>query len=105
MASLYFNATANTLYYFALGQHGANAACDLAGVAPMGQTDRDYQEEIRLYLYCPPLTHLPQDKMAAILAGDNSECISLNENIWMANTTSLKYVSWVQLTIYQYWFR
>ena len=28
----------------------------VTGVAPMGQTDRDYQGEIRLHLYCAPLT-------------------------------------------------
>ena len=38
------------------------------------------------------LTHLPQDKMAAILADDNFKCILLNENVWIAIRISLKFV-------------
>ena len=40
-------------------------------------------------------THLPLDKMAAILADDMFKCIFLNENICISNKISLKYVLWV----------
>ena len=39
-----------------------------------------------------PLTHPPLDKMAAILADDNSKCIFLNENIRIPIWISLKFV-------------
>ena len=41
----------------------------------------------------PVLTHLPLDKMAAILADDNSKCIFLNENDRIPIQISLKFVS------------
>ena len=40
------------------------------------------------------LTHLPLDQMAHILAHDISKRIFLNENIWISNEISLKYVPW-----------
>ena len=40
------------------------------------------------------LTHLPLDKMAAFLADDIFKRIFLNENIWISNKISLKYVPW-----------
>ena len=39
------------------------------------------------------LTHLPQDKMAAILADDNLKCIFLNESDKIQIYVSLKFVS------------
>ena len=38
------------------------------------------------------LTHWSRDKMAAIFADDMFQCIILNENIWVSNKISLKYV-------------
>ena len=38
------------------------------------------------------LTHLPLDKMAAILANDNFKCIFLNENDMISIWNSLKFV-------------
>ena len=38
------------------------------------------------------LTHLPLDKMAAILADDIFKCIFLNENVRMSIQISLKFV-------------
>ena len=38
------------------------------------------------------LTHLPLDKMAAILADDNFKCIFLNENDRIRIPISLKFV-------------
>ena len=48
-----------------------------------------------------PLTHLPLDKMAAILADDNFKCNFLNENYKISIWISLK---GVQLTMIQHWF-
>ena len=48
------------------------------------------------------LTHLPLDKMAAILADNIFKCIFLNENDKILIQISLKLV---QLTINQHWFR
>ena len=42
-----------------------------------------------LYLY---LTHLPLDKMAAILAENIFKCIFLNENVRISIQISLKFV-------------
>ena len=41
---------------------------------------------------CHKLTHLPLDKMAAILADDNFKCIFLNENDRISIRISLKFV-------------
>ena len=38
------------------------------------------------------LTHLPLDKMAAILADDTFKCIFLNENDWIPIRRSWKFV-------------
>ena len=38
------------------------------------------------------LTHLPLDKMAAILADDISKCFFLNEYVWISMNISLKFV-------------
>ena len=38
------------------------------------------------------LIHWGWDKMAAILPDDMFKCISLNENFWILNKISLKYV-------------
>ena len=38
------------------------------------------------------LTHRGRDKMAAIFADDIVICIFLNENFWILNNISLKYV-------------
>ena len=51
------------------------------------------------------LTHLPLDKMAAILADDIFKWIFLNENGRIPIQISLKFVPRVQLTISQHWFR
>ena len=40
----------------------------------------------------PMLTHLPLDKMAAILSDDNFKCIFLNEKICILIEISLKFV-------------
>ena len=40
-----------------------------------------------------PLTHLPLDKMATILADSIFKCIFLNENVWIPIRISLKFVS------------
>ena len=46
-----------------------------------------------LWLYHPPmLTHLPLNKMAAILADDNFKCIFVNENDKIPIWISLKFV-------------
>ena len=37
-------------------------------------------------------THLPLDKIAAILADDIFKCIFLNENVWISIKISLKFV-------------
>ena len=39
------------------------------------------------------LTHPGQDKMAAILADNIFKYILLNENLWILNKISLKYVT------------
>ena len=39
-----------------------------------------------------PLTHLPLDKIAAILADDIFKCIFLNENVRILIQLSLKFV-------------
>ena len=43
-------------------------------------------------VYCR-FTHLPLDKMAAILAEDISKCIFVNENAQISIKISLKFVS------------
>ena len=43
-----------------------------------------------IFFYC--LTHWVRNKMAAIFADDIFICISLNENFWMSNKISLRYV-------------
>ena len=37
-------------------------------------------------------THLPLDKMAAILADNILKCIFLNENVWISIKISLKFI-------------
>ena len=39
------------------------------------------------------LTHLPLNKMAAILADDISKCIFLNEKLWFLIKISLRFVT------------
>ena len=41
---------------------------------------------------CACLTHLPLNKMDAILADDIFKCIFLNENVWISIKISLKFV-------------
>ena len=43
------------------------------------------------------LTYLPLDKMTTILADDIMKRISLNENIWISLTISLKFVRKVRI--------
>ena len=43
-------------------------------------------------------THLPLDKMAAILADDIFKCVFLNENIWISIKISLKFVPNVRIS-------
>ena len=40
------------------------------------------------------LTHWGWDKMAATLADYTFKCISLNENSWILDNLSVKYVTW-----------
>ena len=47
---------------------------------------------IAMKLKCGMLTHLPLDKMAAILADDNFKCIFLNENDRIRTKISLKFI-------------
>ena len=41
---------------------------------------------------CVLLTHLPLDKMAAILADDIFKCIFMNEKVWILIEISLQFV-------------
>ena len=47
---------------------------------------------IAMKLQCGMLTHLPLNKMAAILADDNFKCIFLNENDRIPTQISLKFI-------------